>query len=244
MQTKRISWAGILLLLLAPALPRLYADTPKNYGAPVDSSAVQVRQIPDGALAPYLVDEAFLYDRDSTGPSLWDFLRLWLWEKAQDWGWGEHWSMLEKIILGTIVILGLWLLASQLFGAQLRGLFYGPPDRPVAELLEADEDIEKMDFERQIQDAVARRHYRLAIRLYYLKSLKTLADQHLIDWKRDKINQDYVLELANSPLRRPFVEITGLFERIWYGKTPLEEATFQETEAVFQRFGNQFLGKA
>jgi hypothetical protein len=242
MQTNRNIQAGVLLLLLLPALTRLHADSPQGHGAPLDSSAVQLRPVPEGALLPYLTDAAFLYGRDRTELSFWDLLQRWFWEKVRHWEWVERQPLLEKVLLGAVVVLGIWLLVRQLFGVHLRGLFYSSPQQPSAQFPKMDEDIQKVDFEQHIHDAVEQRHYRLAIRLHYLKSLKMLADQNLIDWKTDKINQDYMRELADSPLQAPFVEITALFERIWYGDTALVEASFQRTEAVFQRFGHQLAG--
>ena len=80
---------------------------------------------------------------------------------------------------------------------------------------------------------------RVGVTKYCKLQYKMLADSALIDWKADKINQDYVRELANSPLQAPFVEITALFERTCYGEAPLVEQSFQKAEAVFQRFGTQ-----
>ncbi len=103
-----------------------------------------------------------------------------------------------------------------------------------ADLLE--EDLTSVDFDADIAAAAARGDYRRAVRLFYLKALRELADRNLIVWRREKTNHDYVAELRRSPLRRPFSELTYLFEHIWYGAFPVDEAAFGRMRRAFARF--------
>ena len=212
-----------------------------GHGAPVDSAAIQVRQLPDDALLPYLGDDAFLYDRQPSALEFWNLFQLWFWEQLEQLGWADAYPMIEDFVLYALLGLGLWLLIRQLFGVHFQGLFYRAAKRPAARVVDSGDSVQGVDFGRRIQDAAAQQNYRLAIRLYYLKSLERLADLELIDWKMDKTNQDYFRELADSSLQQAFAEITRHFEYAWYGDAPLGEGSFQQAEAVFQLFDRQLL---
>ena len=97
------------------------------------------------------------------------------------------------------------------------------------------EDIRALDFDRLIDEAVAARDYRRAVRLLYLKTLKTLTTRNLIDWQRDKTNREYIDEVPASN-RRDFAELTRLFEYVWYGDFAVDEAIFGRVRRSFIRF--------
>jgi hypothetical protein len=88
------------------------------------------------------------------------------------------------------------------------------------------EDIDHINFEEQIQNAVVSENYRLAIRYYYLKVLKLLSDKNLILWKIDKTNLDYSVELKSTPYGLDFKSITEMFEFAWYGNFPVSKSAF------------------
>ena len=76
--------------------------------------------------------------------------------------------------------------------SNVRGIFYGKQGESKTKFKIVEEDINKMDFEKRINDAVNNRDYRLAVRLYYLKMLKLLSDKKIIDWQINKTNSAYV----------------------------------------------------
>ena len=100
-----------------------------------------------------------------------------------------------------------------------------------------------MDFDRLIAEATAARAYRRAVRLLYLKTLKTLAADNLIDWQRDKTNHEYIAELRQPALRSSFAELTFLFEYIWYGDFPVDEGVFDRARSRFTQFGQARRGE-
>ena len=104
-----------------------------------------------------------------------------------------------------------------------------------------EEDIHALDFTEAIAQAEAGGNLRLAVRLGYLRLLKQLTDQALIDWQPDKTNQAYLRELAAArpDLRPAFAELTRQFEYVWYGEWPLPPASYPAL-----RDGQQQLGRA
>lgn len=122
----------------------------------------------------------------------------------------------------------------------------GPRNRKVntAELLglsleDIEENFQELALEDFIRNAIERKEFALAIRLYYLAVLKELAAQELIRWKKDKTNLDYIREMRPTELGAPFREITRIFEWAWYGQQPVSEADFNLLEPKMKFFLQQ-----
>ncbi len=106
-------------------------------------------------------------------------------------------------------------------------------------LAEIEENIHEADLEDYIRQAIEQQDFALAIRLYYLAILKELSLKKLIHWKKDKTNKDYLREMRPSPLSGAFGEITAIFERIWYGESPVQALEFQRLEPKFRALAHQ-----
>lgn len=144
-----------------------------------------------------------------------------------------YWDAFTYIVIGIAVIL----IVLKLLNTDLRGLFFRASRNKKGLAYETLlEDIHKIDFEQDIEEAVRQKMYRKAIRLYYLKSLKILSDRHLIEWKMDKTNRDYRRELRNSVVGEAFAELTLLFDYIWYGEFVIDELSFLKAKENFMAF--------
>ena len=82
---------------------------------------------------------------------------------------------------------------------------------------ELEQNLEQASLSPVIQEAERTADYPLAIRLYYLKIIQSLAQHDLIRWKREKTNGQYLREIQDLALRQQFAEATYIFEQIWYG---------------------------
>ena len=205
-----------------------------------DSSAVTARSPGPDALNPYRNDSDFLYDREPTAPlSLWDRFRRWLDEnlfqplREATPGWVEEWFFY------LLAALGIAFAVARLLRMDLAGTFYRKRKKPGLAFEIVPEDIRALDFDRLIDEAVAARNYRRAVRLLYLKTLKALAARHLIDWQRDKTNHEYLDELHQPALRHAFAELTRLFEYVWYGDFAVDEVAFGRVRRSFSQFDEQ-----
>jgi hypothetical protein len=87
---------------------------------------------------------------------------------------------------------------------------------PLAYTVE-EENIHRIDFEKEISTALDSGNYRLAIRLTYLQTLRILSDNKLIDWQIHKTATEYLYEIKNSDVKPPFRELTRHFLQIRYG---------------------------
>ncbi|MDR1380326.1 MAG: DUF4129 domain-containing protein [Tannerella sp.] len=80
-----------------------------------------------------------------------------------------------------------------------------------------EENIREMDFDREIASALEAGNYRLAVRMIYLQTLRLLSDGNLVDWQIHKTPTEYLYEVGNGEVKRPFRELTVHFLQVRYG---------------------------
>lgn len=101
------------------------------------------------------------------------------------------------------------------------------------------EDIFEMNFEKEIQKAVAEKNFRLAVRLLYLRTLRDLSDKNLISYTHEKTNADYLFQLAGTSYYKSFFRLTRDFEYTWYGQFELSQENFSFIQNDFSSFKQQ-----
>jgi hypothetical protein len=198
-----------------------------------DSSQVTAIKIPAGTIDKLLEDSDYSYVEVKAPPKT-------VWERFKDWFWrlvkrifntkaGDYSISIVKIVL-CVVIIGLiiWLL----FKNDVRFIFYGK-SASVPIFNELDEDIHEIDFEKRINEELAKKDFRRAIRFLFLKLIKELNNQNLINWQLDKTNADYYKELRNTNYGKEFKELSRLYEYVWYGDFKLEEPHYM---TIIQKF--------
>jgi hypothetical protein len=112
-------------------------------------------------------------------------------------------------------------------------------DRNGLDFAEFTEDINTIDFDKMIEEAVNSGMFRRAVRLYYLKALKQLSDKSQIQWEINKTNRDYLYELKSSNLRAGFEDITYVYEYVWYGNVEIDAEKFSKVRSTFNQFSSQ-----
>lgn len=148
-------------------------------------------------------------------------------------------SGIMKLLIVIIAAVVLILLVRSLLGLN------NPKNKKIknklssVDLDQIEENIHEANLDDFIQQAIDQQHFALAIRLYYLAILKELSLKNFIHWKKDKTNKDYLHEMRQSPLSSSFREITFIFERIWYGDSPIHANEFQRLEPKFRGMVHQ-----
>lgn len=164
-------------------------------------------------------------------------------EQVQDQETSEPWyfpvgggSIILKFFLILLAIIGLVFLLRALIGSELqtKNTKLNQRTSTSIDLANIEENLETTDPEQFIQQAISAGKYTLAVRLYYLSVLRTLAAQKIIKWKKDKTNLDYLRETKASSYYQTFREVTSIFERAWYGNRELDEQRFQQIAPKFQ----------
>ena len=118
-----------------------------------------------------------------------------------------------------------------IFGRQSRRVF-----APLVQidLEHIEENLNTAELDPLIKQAIAQKQFALAIRLYYLATIKELNILGAIQWKKNKTNREYTREMRPHRLFEPFRETTSIFERVWYGDALVDEATFTLIQPAFQ----------
>ncbi len=102
------------------------------------------------------------------------------------------------------------------------------------------ENIEELDVNRLLQDALATGNLKLAVRLYYLALLKKLHEAGIIDWKKDKTNRDYLDELLSRNYQYDEIrQLTRAYEEVWYGDHTISRELFDKISMRFESVREQ-----
>lgn len=205
-----------------------------------DTVPVTVRKISAEKIKQYRMDPTFRYEPVSeTAPSYWDRFWEWVWSKINKLTGTPRGARMINILLIAAASGLLLYFIIRLSGMDRTGLF---GKKNTGDLLPGealDEDIHSINFDQSIHQAVANRNYRLAVRLLYLQSLKSLADRDIIQWQLNKTNSAYVKEIKGQPQQAAFHQLTLWFENNWYGNMPVNETDFGLIKNQFEQFNQQ-----
>ena len=242
MSSSNIKFYSFIVLLLCSLMYSTNAYPKKvsekaAISIPIDSSKITVRKLNDEEQKKLLENKDYKYDRIGPVPkSLWDRFWEWFWRQVgkvfETKGGNIGWHIFEYLLIAAAIVLIVLLIVKN----DIRALFYGRGASVPIDFKEFEEDINKIDFDKLIEDALSKKDFRKAVRLHFLKLLKELTDHNLIKWQLDKTNNDYSMELANSRYNSTFKELSLMYEYIWYGDFHLDETNFMSTIAKFKEF--------
>jgi len=98
------------------------------------------------------------------------------------------------------------------------------------------EDIEEIDAQEGLNQALSADNYRHAVRMLFIKLLQVLVEQQHIDWKPKKTNRDYLHEMSDHPQLLDFSNLVLAYESIWYGSEPIDKLYFDYLRHDFEKF--------
>lgn len=231
----------LLLAIFLAGGVMLHAGPEEPKKISYDTSTVVKREASPDKQQDYEGDE-WRYDRDKTTtksePTVFD--RMWngFWEKVLDsFRNDDHnrsfnpWTILWILILVTIVVL----VILKVTDSGINTIFSGKVKKnESADATLEDVDIHGIDYEKQIQLAIANRDFRLGVRLWFLRTLKTFSDKELLSWTIDKTNSDYYYELSGTSYQQDFGEVSKVYDYIWYGEFPVDENAYSKAEDKFK----------
>jgi hypothetical protein len=205
----------------------------------VDSSALQIRKFKTGSIQQYRNDKAFGYEnRETHGSNIWEIIIYRIVKLlSKIFTPGQQWSVI-KIIAWLIMIASAVIIVLNLIGVDIKGAFARGPVNIINHEISG-ENVREMNIDELIDEAFAKKQWRLCVRYQYLKTLRTLTDSGMINWQTGKTNMDYYYELKAPVLRRLFLDITGSFENVWYGHYELTMDDYLKVKAGFEGFSEQ-----
>lgn len=89
------------------------------------------------------------------------------------------------------------------------------------------EDIFAINYNREIEKAIAAGDYRLAVRLLFLQLLRGMSDRNIIQYSHERTNLDYLLQVHHAPWYHQFFRITRNYEYVWYGLFEVDRNKFE-----------------
>jgi len=204
----------------------------------IDSSKVELRKFDEQALKKYSLQPEFMYDDVPKTLSLWDRFWRWFWRWVNEFFSGKATgNIIQYVLIGLVVALIVFIVV-KIIRLDLK-LLSGKSKKVEIPFSETLENIHEIDFNEELEKAMQSGNYRLVVRLLYLKTLKQLTDQSLIDWQPEKTNQVYVSELVNEDHKLAFGKLTKQFEYIWYGEFFIDKNSFEPIQQSFQQFNEQ-----
>lgn len=81
-----------------------------------------------------------------------------------------------------------------------------------------EENLAEANIDLFLQDALSSSDFRLSVRLMYLNIIKALSQKEIINWKRDKTNGEYLLEMNEHNLYSDFRKCTLVYEYVWFNE--------------------------
>jgi hypothetical protein len=204
-----------------------------------------------GKIEDYKQQRDFDYLKEVENDSWWTRFKNWLdmkYHQFMAWLFGDYKanSILAFLLmllpyLFIIAILGLivWLFIRLNPGASL----LGEQEQPQVYFNEEEEIIQKADISGLIEEAIANRDYRLAIRYYYLRLLRQLDREGIIKYEYQKTNAEYLSEIEEHDLKTSVKRIIRLYNFIWYGSFPVSNEDFNTVRETFRSIETTLMPK-
>jgi len=203
-------------------------DTP---AAETPEPAPVLRNIPDTAIHRWKNSREFEYANNA---ALWKKQKP---EEENNWLQrifdSDAFRWFIYILLGSILLYALYKIISE---NNLR-FFYRKPTRTKETPLE-EAELPEEDLDQLLKKAVEGKEYRMATRYHYLKTLRHLDKLELIRWHSQTTDAEYVRQMDTRPQGERFRWLTSAYERVWYGKFPLDEHQFSRLSQYFKDFHN------
>jgi hypothetical protein len=204
----------------------------RKWGITENNSIIQ-RHVPDSIIKKMQGDDDFWYANAEIK------------QKMPDEKESKHVPLGQQqwfqIILWLVIIVGFGAaIISYLSGSDV-GLFRrkNKPLQTSGDDEVGSEDIFAINYQKDINKAEANGNFRLAIRLMFLRLLKDMAERNIIQYKQDKTNLDYLIQLHPTGYYDNFFRITRNYEYSWYGKFDVGEDAYRIIRNDFSQFDHQ-----
>lgn len=219
----------------------------------MDRSSVVQKKFDTKALEKYKVDKDFDYSENKTVEDSTLIERLYNWLSRQllrflEWIFGVKYARgilgsIFMVIPFIIVAVLMFLLIKFFLKVNSNSIISNASNKSVVAITEDEELIKHKNLLKLIQQAIDNKNYRLAIRFYYLNTLKQLEEKDLIAWEQQKTNEDYIEEISKETIKLAFKDLTRLYDFVWYGNFEINETKFVKVVVTFEAITSLIQGK-
>jgi hypothetical protein len=209
----------------------LQKELQQNGGGP---DSIQWRKLPDSTLKRMSQDENFWYVNYVFNKQ----------KKVQD-NPREKESFTEQPLFQTIlwlVIIGGFVAFIIIYLSNSNAALFRRKSRTI----HGEEDISyetgnifEINYAKEIDKAIRENNYRLAVRLLFLRSLTRLSNKNIIDYKLDRTNFDYLVQLRPTNYYTDFFRLTRNYEYCWYGQFDIDPGKFGILKNDFENFDSR-----
>lgn len=212
-----------------------------------DDSRVEKQVISEDDLETYKTDDDFNYVEVVAEENFLTKAKRWLnniltkfWESIFGVGTAKGFLyfifyILPYILLGVLV----FLLIRFFLKVNSKNLITKSKQQASISFTEEEQIIKNEDIPALITEAINQKNYRLAIRYYYLLSLKQLTENDSISWQPQKTNEDYINEIRKDHLKVDFKNITRIYDYVWYGEFNVDAIKFEALKLPFENLSKQ-----
>lgn len=188
------------------------------------SDSLILRKLPDSVMRRLRGDDAFWYANEIFKKK----------QQKQAKGFTAH--PFFQTLLWIVIIAGFATFLMLYLSGSNMGLF-----RKANKIITDDDsvdtdDIFAINYQKEIDKAVGMSNYRLAVRLMFLRMLKKLSDNNLIQFTQDSTNLDYLLQLETTAMYKDFFKLTRNYEYSWYGQFEIDKEKFAVIKVDFDKF--------
>ncbi|MEO5997356.1 MAG: hypothetical protein ABIN89_11495 [Chitinophagaceae bacterium] len=205
-----------------------------------DTDSLSLRNFETATINNYKADPKFQYEEViQPSRSLWARFWAWFWQKISSLFGNETSQDTFSVFIIILSVSILVFFIVKLTGMSNMGLFGKKNKEEGLGYSVTEDNIHSINFDAAIEQAMADKNFRFAVRLLYLQTLKNLTDIGLINWQVNKTNIAYVEELNGNEYQQSFRTLTLQFENNWYGYVPIEENEFQGVINHFRQFNQK-----
>ncbi|MFK7834518.1 MAG: DUF4129 domain-containing protein [Winogradskyella sp.] len=207
-----------------------------------DDTRIEKQDISESDLETYKSDKDFNYEEVIAEDNFLDKIERWLrnfltkfWESI--FGVGTATGLLYfifTILPYLLLAILIFLLIRFFLKVNSNNLITKAKKEGSISFTEEEQIIKNEDIPALIKDAIQQKNYRLAIRYYYLLSLKQLTENNSISWQPQKTNEDYIKEIDKEHLRLDFKNITKIYDYVWYGEFSVDAVKFETLRLPFE----------
>ncbi len=199
-----------------------------------DTSHVIPRVPTEEKMETYRENPMYSYDRNVKKPNtLIARIINWLIEKFlslfSDHGAAPYIRYAIIIILIVIVVL-------KILNTDMQSLFLKSKKNIKMDYSIVEENLNNMNLDELINNAIRTQDFRMAVRFYFLKILKNLTEKNIINWKINKTNSEFLIEIIASKYYDDFKNICSIYDHVWYGKFSITQEKFLQIKNNYDNF--------